>query len=578
MTAYYEILLGLSVLLTLIYIAIWHKHFDVHISLIFAFIPIVNLAYAVLAHSRDLKAALAATKFTYIGGCFLVLFITQSILSLCHIELKRWMHTALAVICFASFSFVLSIGNSPMFYKTVRFEIDRGMGRLIKTYGFAHTLTYVVISLFMIISAVAMIYSLIKKKDVSTKTIVLLMMPATFSFVSYFSSRFLPEGIDAMPFSYVFAQVIYLIIVHRVCLYDITDLGVDSLIKKGDTGFMSFDFNDKYLGSNERAQKVFPVLKDIKVDTYPGRREEVKNTIFKWLDEFKRDESNDHFYYETGDKICLVTIRYLYDGKHRRGYQFLVTDDTDSRKYVKLLSNYNDRLSEEVAEKTQNIVMMHNKLILGMAAMVESRDNSTGGHIRRTSDIVKVLIGEIRKDEATADGRKNIRFLFGRDGLTPEFCDNMIQAAPMHDLGKIAVDDAVLRKPGKFTPEEYEKMKAHAAEGARIVDQILEGTENEAFHRTAVNVAHYHHERWDGSGYPEGLKGEEIPIEARIMAIADVYDALVSRRVYKDKFSFADADKIMMESMGKHFDKRLERYYVSARPRLEEYYMSMGDN
>ena len=120
-------------------------------------------------------------------------------------------------------------------------------------------------------------------------------------------------------------------------------------------------------------------------------------------------------------------------------------------------------------------------------------------------------------------------------------------------------------------------MKKHAAEGARIVDQILDGTENEAFHKVAVNVAHYHHERWDGSGYPEGLKGEDIPIEARIMAIADVYDALVSKRVYKDKFSFDDADRIMMESMGKHFDKRLERYYLSAKPRLEEYYRSMGD-
>ena len=244
---------------------------------------------------------------------------------------------------------------------------------------------------------------------------------------------------------------------------------------------------------------------------------------------------------------------------------------------MKLLANYNDRLSDEVAQKTENIVKMHNKLILGMATMVESRDNSTGGHIRRTSDVVKVLVDEIRKDEANADGRKNIRFLFGKEGLTDEFCKNMIQAAPMHDLGKIAVDDAVLRKPGKFTPEEYAEMKKHAAEGARIVDQILDGTENEAFHKVAVNVAHYHHERWDGSGYPEGLKGEEIPIEARIMAIADVYDALVSKRVYKDKFSFDDADRIMMESMGKHFDKRLERYYLSAKPRLEEYYRSMGD-
>ena len=577
MAAYYEILFGLSVILTLIYIAIWHKHFDVHISLIFAFIPIANLAYAILAHSRDLNTALTAVKFTYIGGCFLVLFITQSIFSLCHIELKRWMHAVMTVISFGSFSLVLTVGNSTIFYKTVSFDIYKGIGILTKTYGFAHTLTYAVISFFMIISIIAMVYSLIKKKDVSTKTIILLALPATFSFIGYFSGKLLPEGIDIMPLTYVFAQVIYLIIVHRMCLYDITDLGVDSLVKKGDTGFLSFDFDDNYLGSNESAQKIFPFLADIKVDTRPSKNEAVKNTIFKWLEEFKKSESNDHFYYETEDKIYLVTIRYLYDGKHRRGYQFFVTDDTDSRKYTKLLSNYNEQLSEEVAVKTENIAKMHSKLILSMAAMVESRDNSTGGHIRRTSDVVRVLIDEIRKDEETADGRKNIKLLFGLDGLTDEFCKDMIQAAPMHDLGKIAVDDAVLRKPGKFSEKEYTEMKKHAAEGARIVDQILEGTDNDSFHKIAVNVAHYHHERWDGSGYPEGLKGEEIPIEARIMAVADVYDALVSKRVYKDKFSFEDADRIMMESMGKHFDKRLERYYVSAKPKLEAYYKNIAE-
>ncbi|MCR5286457.1 MAG: HD domain-containing protein [Saccharofermentans sp.] len=569
MGAYYEVLFGLSVLLTLIYIIIWHKHFDTHISLIFAFIPLVNLAYALMAHSRTLDAALVAAKLTYVGGCFLSLFITQSIFGLCHINLKRWMSAVLMIMCLTSYAFVLSMGNAPYFYKTVGFEIDKGVGRLVKTYGFAHTLTLIVIFSLVIISFTAMVYSLIKKKDVSNKTIVLLMLPATISFLSYFANRFTPEGIDAMPLSYVFAQAVYLIIVHRLCLYDITDLGVDSLIKKGDTGFVSIDFDEKYLGSNERAQKVFPYLANIKVDTYFGRYIQVKNTLLKWLGEFKRDETKDHYYYEVDDKIYLITIRYLYDGKHRRGYQFFITDDTASRKYMKLISNYNDQLTAEVEEKTENIVAMHNRLILSMATMVESRDNSTGGHIRRTSDVIKFLIDEIRKDSSD---KKNMLLLFGREGLTDEFCDDVVRAAPMHDLGKIAVDDAVLRKPGKFTPEEFEKMKAHAAEGARIVDSILEGTEDTSFHKVAVNVAHYHHERWDGSGYPEKLKGEEIPIEARIMAIADVYDALVSKRVYKDSFSFEDADKIMMESFGKHFDKRLEKYYVAARPRLEEYY------
>ena len=575
MVAYYELLFGLSVLLTLIYLAIWHKHFDVHITLIYAFIPVANLGYVLMANARNLDTALTAAKITYIGGCFLALFITQSIFGLCHIKLKRWMSAGLTIISLVSYGFALTMGSAPYFYKTVSFEIDRGMGRLIKTYGFAHTMTYAVITFFIVISFTAMIYSLFKKKDVSNKTIILLMFPAAVSFISYFAGKALPDGVDAMPLSYVFAQVMYLIIVHRLCLYDITDLGVDSLVQKGDTGFVSFDFDEKYLGSNESAEKIFPVLKDIKVDTYPGKHEIVKKTLFKWLDEFKRNEENDHFYYETDDKIYLVTIRYLYDGKHARGYQFFITDDTDSRKYMKLLANYNNSLSEEVAKKTENIVRMHDRLILGMATMVESRDNSTGGHIRRTSDVIKILMDEIRSD-ASFD-KKNILVLFGREGLTDEFCKNVIQAAPMHDLGKIAVDDAVLRKPGKFTPEEFNEMKKHATEGARIVDSILEGTENEAFHKVAVNVAHYHHERWDGSGYPEGLKGEEIPIEARIMAIADVYDALVSKRVYKDKFSFDDADKIMMESFGKHFDKRLEKYYIAARPKLEVYYKHMGE-
>lgn len=147
----------------------------------------------------------------------------------------------------------------------------------------------------------------------------------------------------------------------------------------------------------------------------------------------------------------------------------------------------------------------------------------------------------------------------------------------MHDLGKIAVDDSVLRKPGRFTPEEFEKMKAHAAEGARIVREILKGTDDPEFSRIAENVAHYHHERWDGSGYPEGLKGEEIPREARIMAIADVYDALVSKRVYKEKMSFAKADAIIMEGMGSQFDPALEPVYTAARPTLEKYYSSLEE-
>ena len=148
----------------------------------------------------------------------------------------------------------------------------------------------------------------------------------------------------------------------------------------------------------------------------------------------------------------------------------------------------------------------------------------------------------------------------------------MIKAAPMHDIGKITIDDAILRKPGNFTPEELAKMREHSAAGAKILHERLADLGDPEFATIAENVAHYHHEHMDGTGYPEGLKGEEIPLEARIMAIADVYDALVSKRYYKEGMSFEDADRIIMEGMGTQFDKKLEPFYVAARPKLEAYY------
>jgi putative two-component system response regulator len=161
--------------------------------------------------------------------------------------------------------------------------------------------------------------------------------------------------------------------------------------------------------------------------------------------------------------------------------------------------------------------------------------------------------------------------------LSEDFCQKLIKSAPLHDLGKIAISDEILRKPGKFTPEEFEQMKEHAEEGARVVHEILIDSDDKEYNRIAENVAHYHHERIDGSGYPDGLKGDDIPLEARIMAIADVYDALVSKRVYKDSMSFEQADAIIMDGMGKHFDEKLRPYYESARPKLEEYYSSLEE-
>jgi len=261
--------------------------------------------------------------------------------------------------------------------------------------------------------------------------------------------------------------------------------------------------------------------------------------------------------------LCFYSVVAILNGhsiNKSRFERYIYADS--AMKLADMEKTYNEALQKDVAAKTERIVALHDQLIIGMATMVESRDNSTGGHIQRTSAGVRILIDAIRED--------------GSLQLSDAFCEKMIKAAPMHDLGKIAVDDEILRKPGRYTPEEFNVMKTHAAEGARIVHEILKDTDDEEFRRIAENVAHYHHERVDGTGYPVQLRGDAIPLEARIMAIADVYDALVSKRVYKESYSFEKANQIILEGMGTQFDPGLKKYYEAARPKLEAYYTSLA--
>ena len=188
-------------------------------------------------------------------------------------------------------------------------------------------------------------------------------------------------------------------------------------------------------------------------------------------------------------------------------------------------------------------------IITTLATVVEERDESTGGHIQRTEDYVSALIDQMR-----ATGRY--------PSLTDEYCKNVILAAPMHDIGKIRIPDSILNKPGRLTEEEYDIMKNHSAYGGDIISKTMANIREKEYCDIAFNIARYHHERYDGGGYPDGLKGEEIPLEARIMALADVYDALVSKRVYKKAFSKEKARSIIAENSGTQFDPELSELFL----------------
>jgi HD-GYP domain-containing protein (c-di-GMP phosphodiesterase class II) len=146
--------------------------------------------------------------------------------------------------------------------------------------------------------------------------------------------------------------------------------------------------------------------------------------------------------------------------------------------------------------------------------------------------------------------------------LTDEYIDDVYKSAPLHDIGKIRITDAILNKPGKLTPDEFEIMKQHALYGGEMIEKLLESLTQASYLEVARDIAMYHHEKWDGSGYPYGLKGEEIPLSARIMAVADVFDALISDRVYKKAFSFEKAMSIIQEESGTHFDPEVVKAFM----------------
>ncbi len=187
--------------------------------------------------------------------------------------------------------------------------------------------------------------------------------------------------------------------------------------------------------------------------------------------------------------------------------------------------------------------------ISALATVVEERDESTGDHILRTEHFVQALTDAMAKQGKYAH-------------LTNEYYKDVVLAAPMHDIGKIKIPDAILNKPGRLTAEEFEIMKRHSAYGAEIIRKTMRDVENEDYFAIACNIARYHHERFDGKGYPDGLKGEEIPLEARIMALADVYDALISERVYKKAFPAEEARRIIQEGAGTQFDPDLTQLFL----------------
>lgn len=202
----------------------------------------------------------------------------------------------------------------------------------------------------------------------------------------------------------------------------------------------------------------------------------------------------------------------------------------------------------------------HNEMVMGLATLVENRDDNTGGHIRRSSAYVALIAKNLKRTKKY----KNL--------ITRDYLNNLVQSAPMHDIGKIGIPDAILQKPGKLTNEEFERMKEHPVIGGKIIRDTFGHLYNGEYESMAFQVARYHHEKWNGKGYPEGISGINIPLCARIMAVADVFDAVSAKRCYRDGMPLEECYSIIMNGRGVDFDPDIVDAFLMNKNKVEEIY------
>jgi len=259
--------------------------------------------------------------------------------------------------------------------------------------------------------------------------------------------------------------------------------------------------------------------------------------------------------------IRWVHVRFHTDydlgGKAIRSYGTL-QDITAMKEAEDELERYSKHLEEMVSEKVKEITESQMATIFALVKLAESRDDDTGAHIERTASYCRLLAEKARtlpKYEAY---------------ITDEYIATIYRASPLHDIGKVGISDLILLKPGKLTPAEFAVMKTHVEIGYQTLKNIDKRYQKNAFVQMGLDITRYHHEKWDGSGYLSQLKGEQIPLSARIMALADVYDALRSKRVYKPAFSHEKAVDIILEGKGSHFDPELVDLFLDSQHEFKE--------
>ena len=530
--------------------------YDWSISLL---LPFLIMGYWLKTQTASQEASLVLFVFINLSTTVLLAIILFSMLRHLMILVNPWLKFVAYAAAFAQLLPVWATFRQGIPEDMIQIT-DTGDGYATRMAGGAFSFSHVTFALAMlivIVGAVAIFQA--RKRNYSRRTLGFYMFFVVAGMLMYALESLQDMNFSALPYLYMAASVMLAVNYDHSRAHDISGLISESQRSNMSRGYVAVGLNGWFLSANEKCYDFLPDLRHQRVDAPIPKDSPAWKTLGGIIENYN-DSGLASSAFRSGERTFAYEVSpfTLHRGGMKRGYLIDIRDATEETRNLEILADFNDRLNEEVAEKTRSVENMQERLVLSLADMVENRDSNTGGHVKRTSDIVRILVENIQAHQYFP--------------LSDALAKDIIRTAPMHDLGKVSIDSGILNKPGRLTPEEYTVMKTHSTISGQMVKILLEGMEEEHLVQTAYHVARYHHERWDGKGYPEGLVGEMIPLEARIMAVADVYDALVSKRVYKEPMSYEKAAQIMREGMGTQFDPNMLVVFLSCQSLLEHYY------
>lgn len=503
-------------------------------------ILLYSLLFNIVGYTLEMEAktqelAMQSVKMTYIGKPFVVFTMYVFVMEYCGVSIKKSRRNFFYAICVAIAGLVYTNEYHHLFYSSVSYTNDGLFPHLVLKHGIFYNL-YSVILLYYF---VGMVYVCVRKyrqndSEIIRKQVSVLMVMVLFSCGCLVLFLFnLTNGYDTTALAYIVAVFLFERLMRKYKLFDTLTLAKEEAVEHMSNGLIVVDVYGDMVYSNDEADRVLLYIRKHGNKGIEYLEELANNSKYMFVDECSQGDGNKHA--DSEKCVYELTMHEIFRNENSYGKILLITEITDSYYYT-------ERLQNELKKKTREVISIQRDIIGSFASMIEARDGITGLHIKNTANLVKVLVN-VMKNNPKYSGI-----------ITDEYAQMTAAAAHLHDIGKIAIPDRILQKEGKLTDEEFAIMKTHPVEGAKILENTIKGLESDAYYQIAHDMVLYHHEKYDGSGYPTGISGKNIPLTARIMAVADVYDALRSKRHYKDGFSKEKSMAIMEESKGTHFD------------------------